>query len=137
MKEVEIKGQLYRTGKLSAMRQMLILKRLTIILGVIQPLMGKFDENKPENSLAGIGEAISSLPDESVEFIVFSCLDACSRKEEGGSWAPVARNGQIMFDSLDLLAILALTGHTLADNLKSFFQGLPSIVQVGGLLKGK
>lgn len=135
MKEVKIKDVSYKIGKISAMKQMLILKRLTSVLGAAQPLMNS-SEN-PEKALAELGNVIAGLPDEALQFIAQTCLEVCEMKQSGGGWAPVAQNGQLMFQDLDLLTMLSLTVHALLANLKSFFQDLPRIAQAGELAAKK
>lgn len=132
MKEVEIRGQRYRIGKLNAFKQMLIVKRLATVLGPLQAIAGNFDQERPEMALDALGEAIGALPDESATFISQTCLSACKRKESGGGWAPVFSDGQLMYEDTDLLTMLALTGHCLAVNLMPFFQGVPSLAPAGG-----
>lgn len=134
MKEVEIKGVKYKIGRLSAMKQMLILKRATAILGAFQSAFGNQGGEQPEKALESMGQAISQLPDESLEYIVKTCLDACERKEAGGGWAQVAVKGDIMFADLDLLTLLSLVSHALLENFRSFFQELPSIALAGEML---
>lgn len=132
MKEVNIQGRAYRTGKLNAFAQMFIIKRAAPVLGKLQGLLQQADTARPESFVGPLGEAIGQLPDESLEYICNACLTVCDRRVEGGGWAPLRRDGVTMYADLDLLTLLSLTAHTLQDNLAGFFLALPSIAPGGG-----
>ena len=132
MKEVTIEGKTYRTGTLNAFAQMYIVKRAAPVLGRLQELIQRGDPGRPESFVGPLGEAIGSLPDESLEYICNACLTVCQRRVEGGGWAALRQNGALMYADLDLLTLLSLTAHTLADNLAGFFRALPSIAPGGG-----
>lgn len=132
MKEVEVLGKSYQVGKMSAMRQMLILKRIAPVAGPMQAIAAGFDDKAPEGALRAVGDAVAALPDEALEFITNSCLDVCRMKQTGGGWAPVRKDGTLMFPDLDLLTVLSLAAHALIYNFRDFFCALPSIARAGG-----
>ena len=132
MQEVTILGQCYRTGTLNAFAQMYILKRAAPVLGKLDDLLHKVDDAHPEAMIDPLGEVIAKLPDESLEYVCNACLDVCERRMEGGGFAPLRKNGALMFADLDLLTLIALTAHTLKDNLAGFFRALPSLAPAGG-----
>ncbi len=131
MKEVTIKGVDWRIGTLNAFAQMYIIKRAAPVLSKLQGIFQGYDQTSPEAVLGPLGEAIGQLPDESLEYVCNACLEVCERRVPGGGWAPVRKNGALMFHDLDLLTLLSLTAHTLGDNLASFFRELPSLTQAG------
>ena len=131
MKEVSIKGVDWRIGTLNAFAQMYILKRAAPVLGALQGIFLRRDQTGPEAVTGLLGEAIGLLPDESLEYVCNACLDVCERRVQGGGWAPVRKNGALMFADLDLLTLLSLTAHTLFDNLAGFFRELPSLAPDG------
>lgn len=130
MKEVTIEGATYRTGRLNAFAQLFIVKRAAPVLAKLQGLFQGADTGKPETLLGPLGEAIGQLPDESLEYVCNACLDVCQARMAGGGWAPLRQEGALMYD-LDLMTLLALTAHTLEDNLAGFFRALPSIAPAG------
>lgn len=131
MKEVVIQGVAYRIGTLNAFAQMYIIKRAAPVLGKIQGVFATYDDTRPEALLGPLGEAIGQLPDESLEYVCNACLDVCERRLAGGGWAPVRKNGALMYADLDLLTLLSLTAHALQDNLTAFFRALPSLAPDG------
>lgn len=131
MKEVTIEGKTYRIGKLNAFAQMYVVKRAAPVLGKLQGIFQAYDEAKPEALLGPLGDAIGTLPDESLEFVCNACLDVCERRMEGGGWAPMRSEGALMYADLSLLTLLSLTAHTLQDNLAGFFRALPSLAPAG------
>ena len=132
MKKVEILKHEYEIGKMPAMKQMLILKRMAPVVGPLQAIASNFDDMAPEGTLKAVGDAIAALPDESVEFITSSCLDVCSKKQEGGGYAPIRQNGALMYPDLDLVTILSLCAHALIYNFQDFFHAIPSLGLTGG-----
>lgn len=129
--EVTIQGKDYRIGTLNAFAQMYILKRAAPVLGKLQGIFQGYDESRPEEVLEPLGAAIGLLPDESLEYVCNACLDVCERRLEGGGWAPLRRNGQLMYADLDLLTLLSLTAHALRANFADFFRALPSLAPAG------
>lgn len=134
-KEVEILGKQYKVGKLSAFQQMYILKRAAPVLGALQSAFSGVDaEAEGTDVLGPLGEVVGALPDESLEYVVNTCLDVADVRQAGGGWAPMRKNGALMFPDIDLLTLLSLTAHVLSENLAGFFNALPSI-QRGGAKK--
>lgn len=131
MKKVDILGQSYEIGKMPAMKQMLILKRIAPVVGPLQTIAANFDEKAPEGALQAVGDAVAALPDESVEFVTKACLDVCHKKQAGGGLAPISKDGALMYPDLDLLTILSLCAHALIYNFKDFFHSLPSLGMAG------
>lgn len=131
-KEIKVLGKDYKVGKLSAFQQMYILKRAAPVLGRLQSAFSGMDaEAEGADVLGPLGEVVGALPDESLDYIVNTCLDVADVKQPGGGWAPMRKNGALMFPDIDLLTLLSLTAHVLADNLAGFFDALPSIQQGG------
>jgi len=145
--DIDIKGNLYKTGRLSAMRQLHVLRRLAPALEQLLAIDGAslktaagdgaaaaaalLDGEAGRDLLRAITRALSSLADEDVEYIIHSCLDVASMRQEGGSWAPVRNQGHLMFP-LDLPTMIQLAGLTLKEALTPFLAGLPSISTGGG-----
>ena len=137
--EFTVRGQLYRTGRLNAFKQLFISKRIVPAVGKLAGLtkgavkLGKDADGNPqldgdlEDVLTPLVDAIASLKDEDVEYILNACLEAAERKQSGGAWARVRVNGTTMFDDLNLPALLKISYHVIWENLQDFFSDLPSI----------
>lgn len=123
--EVEIDGRTYRLGKLSAMTQFHVSRRLL-------PVFTSLDGEKGE-MLPRLMDAVSKLSDDDSEYVIGKCLADCAVKRDGDAgWAPIYRNGQLMFEEIGMAGMLRLTFATIEENLASFFTGLPSGSPVAG-----
>lgn len=129
----------FQIGRISALKQFHISRRLTPLLAAVIPTLGPLlmkamseDAeqisapekqaliNKIINSLPAIGEVLAQMPDADAEFILFACLDVCMVKQDTG-WAAVRKGGVLMFQTLDMPTMLSLTWEALKANLGSFF----------------
>lgn len=140
----------YRSGKLSAFTQLHIVRRLTPCIGKLAGLVGSeakvvFDA---EGNIAGfdgdmdavimpLADAITTLADEDVEYILNACLAVTERKQPGGAWARLRVGDASMFDGLTLPVMLQIAWHVITENLTDFFGELPSLSGLSGFLKAK
>lgn len=144
--EFTINSIQYRTGKLNAFTQLHITRRLTPCLGHLAGLVGgkvtlKYDEGGTVTDIDGdiadllapLSNAVTSLSDEDVEYIINACLEATERKQAGGGWARLRVNGVTMFEGLSLPAMLQIAYYVIKDNLTDFFADLPSLSNLEGL----
>lgn len=114
MGEATINGVAYRIGKLNALQQLHVGRR---VLGVLA--------NGAQGSQQLLG-AISAMPDEQVDYVVNRCLAVVQRctgtpGAVGASWAPVMGSAGIMFQDMDAAALLQLTVEVVKENLMGFF----------------
>lgn len=126
MTEFEISGVTYRAAKMDARRQFHVARRLSSLFKapttVLQSLHGEGDGTA--DAIAGFFDAIASMPDAELDYVIDACLDTVSVKE-GGQWAQLRRNGAIMFD-LDLYTQGAIVYHVIKAALSGFFASLPA-----------
>jgi hypothetical protein len=148
--EFTVGNTVYRAGKLDAFRQLHIVRRLTPCVGKLAGLAeldvtakknaaGKWVdvEGRDRGQVPGIFvEAITSLRDEDVEYIINACLDVTERRQAGGKWAPLRVNDTVMFGDLSMPAMLLAVWHVLLVNLKDFISALPSVPGLEEILKG-
>lgn len=119
--EIEISGHSYRLGKLDAMSQFHVTRRLGGVLAAIR------SGSEGGDILAILMQAIGELSDADTEYVIGKCLSGCMRRQEGDAgWAPVFRHGQMMFADIAMPDMLRLTWATLQANLSDFFTGLRS-----------
>jgi hypothetical protein len=143
--EKTINNSVYNIGKLPAMTQFHVARRLAPLLrgamgmqltdlrivrndaGEAVSLDGDIDA-----ALGPLLEALPALKDEDVEYVVNRCLDAVSMRQPGGAFAPLRANGVTMFP-LDLPTMLRLTYEVIRENMAGFTVGLPSVSPGAGL----
>lgn len=135
---VEIAGQTYRVGKLSALKQLHVYRRLLPLLAQLTPLF-KMVRNAPASvegsgikaallniqldQLTPIADGIASLPDESVNYLIGTCLGQVSRRIPGDlgwakAWNEAAASPQ--FEDMELPIIMQLLMTSIFHNLQGF-----------------
>lgn len=137
MIEFEINGVLYRASTMDARRQFHVARRLSSVLSPSADALGKVapDADSKTNIVAAINgffDALGTLPDDQLDYVIDACLDTVSRKD-GGAWSPIRRGGALMYD-LDLYTQGAIVYHVVRGQLDGFFASLPAPVR--DMLKG-
>lgn len=161
MNDVMVKGQRYRLGKMVAVKQLHVARKLMPImaqLGTIAKAMAPLenavtamptvtgaafaampaaDQSPAANpllkldltELTPVAQALAGLPDADVDFVVYSALAVVMRAMPGDSgWVPVlGQNNVIMFDDIDMIAMLNLVGQVVWGNLRGF---MPAPAQI-------
>lgn len=132
MTEFEVNGVQYRASTMDARRQFHVARRLS---SVMSTSADAFEYTKSGNkrkrsdktafvaALNGFVDALSSMPDEQLDYVIDACLDTVSRKD-GGAWSPIRRGGTMMYD-LDLYTQGAIVYHVVRGALDGFFASLP------------
>ena len=137
MIEFEINGVQYRAQTMDARRQFHVARRISAVLA---PSADAIDKSKDDKSvkggiiaaLDGFFDALSTMPDAQLDYVIDACLDTVSRKD-GGAWSPIRRGGAMMYD-LDLYTQGAIVYHVVRGQFDGFFASLP--VKVRDMLKG-
>lgn len=137
MIEFEINGVQYRAQTMDARLQFHVARRLSAVLA---PSADAIDKSKDDKSvkggiiaaLDGFFDALSTMPDAQLDYVIDACLDTVSRKD-GGAWSPIRRGGALMYD-LDLYTQGAIVYHVVRGQLDGFFASLPAPVR--DMLKG-
>jgi hypothetical protein len=121
---VEVKGVTYQIGRLTPKKAFHVSRRLAPFLGAILPHLNKLRDGKDANAITtvipAIAEIAAEMPNEDVDFIVDTCLAVVLMRQDRG-WSPVQVNGQIMFDTIDMMVMLQLTAEVVKVNLIDFF----------------
>lgn len=136
---VTVSGVNYKIGKLDAMRQFHVMRRLSGVAsalgdtvgvvmrsgGVKALLEGKGPD--PVKVIEPLTRAISAMSDADSEYVIMNCLSVIQRQVAGDTgWAPLISSGQLMYQDLDLPAMLQLVWRVLEGNLSNFFSALPT-----------
>ena len=132
MIEFEINGVQYRAQAMDARRQFHVARRLSAVLAPSADAIGKSKDDKSVKggiiaALDGFFEALSTLPDDQLDYVIDACLDTVSRKD-GTQWSPIRRGGAMMYD-LDLYTQGAIVYHVVKGALDGFFASLPAAVR--------
>ena len=132
MIEFEINGVQYRAQTMDARRQFHVARRLSAVLAPSADAIGKSKDDKSVKggiiaALDGFFDALSTLPDDQLDYVIDACLDTVSRKD-GTQWSPIRRGGAMMYD-LDLYTQGAIVWHVVKGALDGFFASLPAAVR--------
>lgn len=133
MSEVEIAGQRYRIGRLSAIKQFHVSRRIAPIIPTLIPVFMRLKvAGDLRHDFLGMAElvqpfadSIAAMSDEDTEFIFSSCLTNVHRNT-GKTWAAIwsAQAHDCMFDDMDLGVLIHLVIRVVQDNLAPFIRGL-------------
>ena len=131
MSEITINGIPYRTGRLNAIKQFHVMRRVMPVIAASGPALqtalaglqgtGEADLAKLFDALGPIADAVGNLSDEASNFVIGTCLGVVTTNRVGSVWAPLANaQGALMFDDLPLASVLKLVMLVLQENLGSF-----------------
>lgn len=124
--ETEINGNTYSAGTLSVFDQLRVARKLLPMLGGMVGELKKLQsgETDIETLLPVIADTVAGMSDSDCDAIIHPCLSVVSR-QSGKTWAPVFRQGELMFDDIDLMTMLQLVARVIGYSLGNFFPALP------------
>lgn len=127
--EFEVNGVKYKTQKMNAFDQLHVARKLAPVVGAIGNISALAAGDA--SVFGSLVKAISDLPEEDCNVVLHKCLAAVSRGDTtpaGTTWAPIwnAQAKRLMFDDIDLIVMLQITGRVIQDSLSSFTNALPS-----------
>lgn len=138
---VEVNGRQYQVGRLPALTQLHVARRLMPCLAGLSKMASKFQGILPEKAegseaqaeevlnevITAVGQALSGMSDEDVDYIVKTCLKICYYQQDDKTWAPMTNSqGLIMNADLQLPDLLGVTVEVIKENLGGFFRGDPA-----------
>lgn len=114
-----VNGINYKAGTLPAIKQFHVIRRCAPLLA------GIADKNK---ALEGIFNAIGTLKDDDAEFILFGLLSCVEREQTGIGWAKITTStgNSLMFQDIDLAAMMQIAFKAFQANFQGFLAALPS-----------
>ncbi|WP_186288588.1 phage tail assembly chaperone [Burkholderia gladioli] len=132
--EKEVGGQRYQLGRMSAMQQFHVSRRIaTVLPPLIRTYIDISTSDVPltknlkllATSIEPVMKALSQLKDDDSEYVVGACL-AVVERHHMDKWARIwsAQHHTTLFDDIDMGAMLTLTGYVIMENLGPFIQGL-------------
>ena len=134
---MEINGHEYRVGKLSAMAQFHVSRRIAPILPTLIPIFLKMSRKDPKEAgifedldglssvLQPFADGIAAMSDQDSEHVFTSCLSVVSR-QAGNSFTPIwnQQHQACLFDDIDLSVMIKLVVEVIKDSLQPFIKGL-------------
>lgn len=156
-REIELGGNRYSIGRLTAKQQFHVSRRIAPVIPSLIPVFVKLatrikagggDPTKPNvpatigalsTDLSGFGEvlqpftdALAAMNDADADYVLDNCLTAVQRWQATG-WAQVVSREQktYMFEDMDMSVILPLAVQVIVANLGPFIQGLLTSQQSG------
>ena len=132
--EIQVSGRTYRIGRLDAMRQFHVARKLVPVitsLGSLAEVAGSLKLQSAEGiaALKPVMDALAAMPDADCEFVLGACLSVTQRQNDGGTgWSPVwnVAAKRLQFEDIGLPAMLQIAAAVLRENLGGFFPAAPS-----------
>jgi len=131
--EKEINGHAYRFGKIDALTQFHLVRRLAPVLASVGLSLGKLQQVANAADLLGPAfEVLAKMTDEESNYIIFACLRSVHRKDgqgAGAGWVALVPTAQnvLAYQDIELPEMLQLTMWALRTNLEGFFKGLTDV----------
>lgn len=126
--EIEVNGASYRVGKLDAVRQLHVARRVLpfmLQMGLSasmlkQILQGGAGQEEMLKVIEPAIEALSKMSDDEVNYVIDATLRVVSRREDAG-FAAVWVQGALAYHDITLPVLLQLVQAVLKENLSGFF----------------
>lgn len=140
MENLMINGHEYTIGRLNALDQLHVSRKIAPIVPTIMPIISEVAKGDLDETLKAIEagddaeiaelepltealmplmEAFANMPEDDVNYITYKCLSVVKR-----NGAVVCRGQTIMFDDMEMGQILPLIVAVVRTNLGNFIQGL-------------
>ena len=132
--ELEVDGKLYHIGKLNALQQFHVSRRLAPVLaavGITLQSLAQAKAGKQGDFTAAIGPAadvMAKMTDEEANYILFTCLSVVGRKDGDRRMMVCTRDGLMQYQDMDMPVMLRLVVAVLMENLGNFLPGLSDAV---------
>lgn len=132
MNEIEINGISYKIGKLSAVAQFHVLRRIAPMLASVGLTLTQLKEARGDDTfmrlLQPASEILAKMTDTDAEYVLSMCLGACARRS-GEGWAQVwVKGGGLAFADMDMTSMLQLVIAAIKENMSGFFAAIPAVV---------
>lgn len=131
---IKINEHEYRIGKINAIQQFHVSRRLAPLLGAMGVSLnrlaagakGTIEDFAPV--IAPATEMLAKMTDEESNYIIFTCLGCVQRVIDGRTQSVAAAlssgSPALMFEDMDMLVLIQLVVSVLKENLGPFLQGL-------------
>jgi len=129
--EFDLAGHTYKAGRLDAMTQLHVVRRLAPILTTLRAVAeeGAGRNVSPEAALQRAVEALGEVSDNAVEYVIARSMERVQRKIDGDrGWVPAWNKaaGKPQFDDIGGIHLLTIASRVVMNELGPFFDGLAS-----------
>lgn len=124
--EFEVGAYRYRSAPLSAMDQVHLVRRLAPILSALREAA---QDGDPLGMIGPAVEALGSMPDDAVDYVINACMAGVSRQKPGDTgWAKVwqASVRRPIFDDITGFELISITANVVMAEVGPFWAGLAS-----------
>lgn len=129
MTEVEVNGNAYQIGRIDAMRQLHVSRRVMPVLVAAGISIAELGAGAAPSDgwLMRVADkaldVVSRMSDEDFEYVVRTALSVVKRRPVGGEgpWAPVMNGRQFQFADMDQRVIVQVSLASLRENMGGFF----------------
>ena len=135
MGEIEIGGNAYQIGRIDAMRQLHVSRRVVPVLiaaGIsIADVVKSGAGTEGDAWLMRVADkaldVVAKMSNEDVEYVVQTSLSVAKRRPVGGDgpWALVMNGKQFQFQDMDMRTMVQVTLAVLRENMGGFFPQAP------------
>lgn len=123
----------YKSRKMDAFKQLHIARRIAPLFGSLGDAYKKFsasDKKDPLVILEPVSQAISSLRDADVDYIINNCLAVCQRNSSPNAgtavWSNVMSSGGLQFEDIEMAEMIQIVWYVVQENLGRFMAALPA-----------
>lgn len=137
MIEFTIKDIQFTAGKLSAMDQFHVSRRIMPIIPALLPIYQQLkaagdsplsgDLGKLADAMQPLSEVMAHMDDKDAEYIIAKCMAVVKRKHMD-NWASVWSGAGLMFDDMDMSIVLPVVIRVIQDSLGPFISGLLTVL---------
>lgn len=126
MADFQINGQTYRTSRLPVFTQFHIARRLAPVMAALAKAAADTGGAlTPDAVLEPMAEALASMKDADVDYVLNACLSVTSRLNNSTAYSPVKVGNAIMFDDIGLPEMMQIAMQVVQDNLGNFLTAPP------------
>ncbi len=126
--ELELLGVKYRIGKMNALTQLHVGRRLLpalVAVGIKASDLAEADATLVDVMEPAV-KLIGKMEDTDVNYVLFKAL-ACVTRQQGERYAPIISGEHMLFQDIDMPTMIRLTVAVLQENLAGFFALLPGV----------
>lgn len=142
---VQVAGVQYRVGRMNAMSQFHVGRRVAPLLFALGAAgVGMLGKEPPSGEdgdglkafvpmIAPVAQVLSQMTDTESEYVIAECLQVVEREVSSGRWGPMVSTDagarlahRMLFSDVDMRIMLRLVLESLKENLGDFWRGLES-----------
>jgi hypothetical protein len=125
--EITVGEYTYSIGKLDALKQFHVARRLVPVLAAFTRIgEAPTSEGLGVKALLPIAEALSKMSDEETEYIINTCLSVVQR-QDSGKLQRIMLQGRFVYEDIKMPDMIKLTSETIMENMGDFFAGLQAV----------